>query len=111
LSDVAQARHTSLFGAVFESSLAASVPARQRAVLDEFCALVNGLRHRAEREPAGRLLDELLKRTGYFDWLTSTLDRRDALARTQSVDDFVGWLARRARRTARICSSSPRWSR
>jgi len=95
LSDVAQACHTSLFGAVFESSLAASVPARQRAVLDEFCALVNGLGHRAKREPAGRLLDDLLRRTGYADWLTATLDRRDAQARTQSVDDFVGWLARK----------------
>jgi ATP-dependent DNA helicase Rep len=95
LGDVAQARRTSLFGAVFEPTLAAAVPARQRAVLDEFCALINGLRHRAEREPAGRLLDELVKRTGYADWLTSTLDRRDAQARTQSVDDFVGWLARK----------------
>jgi len=95
LSDVAQAHGTSLFGAVFEPSLAESVPPRQRAVLDEFCALVNGLRHRAEREPAGRLLDELLKGTGYADWLVSTLDRRDAKARTQSVDDFVGWLGRK----------------
>jgi ATP-dependent DNA helicase Rep len=95
LRDVAQDSHTSLFGAVFEPSLAASVPARQRAVLDEFCALVNGLAHRATREPAGRLLDELLRRIGYADWLTSTLDRRDAQARTQSVDDFVGWLARK----------------
>jgi len=95
LGDVAQVRRTSLFGAVFEPTLAAAVPARQRAVLDEFCALINGLRHRAEREPAGRLLDELVKRTGYADWLTSTLDRRDAQARTQSVDDFVGWLARK----------------
>jgi ATP-dependent DNA helicase Rep len=95
LGDVAQARRTSLFGAVFEPSLTAAVPARQRAVLEEFCALVNGLRHRAEREPAGRLLDELVKRTGYAAWLTSTLDRRDAQARTQSVDDFVGWLARK----------------
>ena len=95
LSDVAHACATSLFGAVFESSLAERVPARQRAVLDGFCALINALRHRAEREPAGRLLDELLKRTGYVDWLTSTLDRRDAQARTQSVEDFVGWLARK----------------
>jgi ATP-dependent DNA helicase Rep len=95
LSDVAQARHTSLFGAVFEPSLAASVPARQRAALDEFCALINGIRHRAEREPAGRLLAEMMQRVGYAEWLVSTLDRRDAQVRTQSVDDFVGWLARK----------------
>jgi len=95
LSDIAQARHTSLFGAVFEPSLAASVPARQRAALDEFCAMINGIRHRAEREPAGRLLGEMMQRIGYAEWLVSTLDRRDAQARTQSVDDFVSWLARK----------------
>ena len=95
LGDVAQQRGGSLFAAVFEPSLAETVPARQRAALEAFCALVNGIRHRAPREPAGRLLGELLKQTGYEDWLTSTLDRRDAQARTQSVNDFVGWLARK----------------
>jgi ATP-dependent DNA helicase Rep len=95
LGDVAQQRHSSLFAAVFEPALAALVPERQRRELATFCALINGLRHRAEREPAGRLLDELLKQTGYCDWLASTLDRRDAQAKTQSVGDFVGWLARK----------------
>ena len=93
LGRVALARKTSLFGAVYEPELAQAVPARQRATLDEFCALINGLRHRAEREPAGRLLAELMRTIGYADWLTSTLDRREAQARSQSVDDFVGWLA------------------
>jgi ATP-dependent DNA helicase Rep len=95
LGDVAQARNTSLFGAVFEPSLVAAVPARQRAALDDFCGLVNSLRYRAEREPPRRLLEELLKKIGYADWLVSTLDRRDAQVRTQSVDDFVGWLGRK----------------
>jgi ATP-dependent DNA helicase Rep len=95
LGDVAQARNTSLFAAVFEPALADAVPARQRAVLTAFCAMVNGLRHRAEREPAGRLLGEMLRTIGYADWLTSTLDRRDAQARSQSVDEFVGWLSRK----------------
>jgi ATP-dependent DNA helicase Rep len=95
LGDIATRCATSLFGAVFEPALADFVPARQRATLEAFCALINGLRHRAEREPAGRLLDELLQAIGYADWLTSTLDRREAQARTQSVGDFVAWLARK----------------
>ena len=95
LGEVAQARGTSLFGAVFEPALADAVPARQRAALASFCALINGLRHRAEREPAGRLLDEMLRAIGYADWLTSTLDRRDAQVRSQSVEEFVAWLARK----------------
>jgi ATP-dependent DNA helicase Rep len=95
LGRVALARKTSLFGAVFEPELAQSVPARQRATLEAFCALINGVRHRAEREPAGLLLDELLRSIGYDDWLTSTLDKRDAQVRSRSVDDFVAWLARK----------------
>ena len=95
LGDAARARRTSLFAASFDPALARAVPARQRAALEEFCALINGLRHRAEREPAGRLLAELVRRIGYVDWLVSTLDRRDAQARTQSVEDFVGWLSRK----------------
>ena len=87
------------------------VPARQREALEEFCALVNGLRHRAEREPAGRLLDELLRAIGYEDWLVATLDKRDAQARTQSVAISSPGSRARARRTARTCSSSRRWSR
>jgi ATP-dependent DNA helicase Rep len=95
LGEIATRCATSLFGAVFEPALAESVPARQRATLEAFCALINGLRRRAEREPAGRLLDELLQAIGYADWLTSTLDRREAQSRTQSVGDFVAWLARK----------------
>ena len=95
LGEVAHRNDVSLFAAVFEPKLAHLVPARQRAALEAFCALVNGVRHRAEREPAGRLLDELLRSIGYADWLAATLDRRDAQARTQSVDDFVAWLARK----------------
>ena len=95
LGRVAQARRTSLFGAVFETELAHAVPVRQRATLEAFCALINDLRHRAAREPASRLLDELLRSIGYADWLASTLDKREAQVRTQSVADFVGWLARK----------------
>jgi ATP-dependent DNA helicase Rep len=95
LGDVAHRHGTSLFAAVFAPMLAQFVPARQRAALEAFCALINGLRYRAEREPAGRLLDEMLRSIGYADWLAATLDRREAQSRTQSVDDFVAWLARK----------------
>ena len=95
LSELATARHESLFAAVFAPELASKVPAKQRETLSEFCALVNDLRFRAEREPAGRLLDELLARTGYESWLTDTLDKREAIDKGKSVRDFVGWLSRK----------------
>ena len=95
LSEVSAARHESLFAAVFAPELATKVPARQRETLNEFCALINDLRFRAEREPAGRLLNELLQKTGYESWLTDTLDKREAIDKGKSVRDFVDWLARK----------------
>jgi ATP-dependent DNA helicase Rep len=95
LGEIAHRSHTSLFGAVFETELANLVPSRQRATLEAFCASINGLRHRAPREPAARLLSELVASIGYMDYLVATFDKRDAHARTKSVDDFVGWLARK----------------
>jgi len=95
LGEAAAAHRTSLFGAVFADDTAAAIPARQREVLDAFCTLVNNLRHRAEREPAGRLLDELVAAIGYEDFLVSTCDRKQAEARWQSVRDFLDWLTRK----------------
>ncbi len=95
LSEVSAARHESLFAAVFAPELATKVPARQRETLNEFCALINDLRFRAEREPAGRLLNELLQKTGYESWLTDTLDKREAIDKGKSVRDFVDWLSRK----------------
>lgn len=95
LADVAARRNESLFAAAFAPELEGVVPARQREGLLEFCHLVNDLRHRAEREPAGRLLDELLARSGYETWLVDTLDKREAQSKTKSVRDFTGWLSRK----------------
>ncbi|MEO8344946.1 MAG: UvrD-helicase domain-containing protein [Betaproteobacteria bacterium] len=95
LGDIAAARHESLFAAVFAPEAATVIPARQQETLNAFCMLINNLRFRAEREPAGRLLNELYAATGYEEWLTSTLDKRDAQARTQSVRDLIDWLARK----------------
>ncbi len=95
LGDIASARRESLFAAVFAPELGDAIPARQRDTLHEFCMLINNIRFRAEREPAGRLLNELYSATGYEKWLVDTLDKREAQARTQSVRDLIDWLARK----------------
>ncbi len=92
LGAIGGARHESLFAAVFADEAAAAIPARQREILDAFCTLVNSLRHRAPREPAGRLLDELVAAIGYEDFLLATCDKKQAATRWQSVRDFVDWL-------------------
>jgi len=95
LGDIAAARHESLFAAVYAPETADAIPARQHETLTQFCALINNLRARAEREPAGRLLEELYAATGYEEWLTATLDKREAQTRTQSVRDLIDWLSRK----------------
>jgi len=95
LGEIAAARHESLFAAVSAPEFRASAHAKARDELERFCALVNGLRHRAPREPAGRLLGELVRAIGYEDYLVSTFDKRDAEARSKSVADFVDWLSRK----------------
>jgi ATP-dependent DNA helicase Rep len=93
LGAVAGARHESLFAAVFAPEAEAALPARQREILDAFCSMINRLRFRAEREPAGRLLDELVASIGYDDYLVATCDKREAESRSKSVADFVRWLS------------------
>ena len=95
LGEIAAAKHVSLFEAAFMPEIEAAIGPKPRDELARFCALVNDLRYRAEREPPGRLLAEFVQKTGYADWLVATLDRKDAITRSESVDDFVGWLSRK----------------
>jgi ATP-dependent DNA helicase Rep len=93
LSAIGGARHASLFAAVFADDANAGIPDRQRQALDAFCTMINGLRYRAPREPAARLLDELVADIGYEDFLFSTCERKQAEARWKSVRDFLSWLS------------------
>ena len=93
LSALGAARHESLFAAVFADDANTGIPDRQRQALDAFCTMINGLRYRAPREPAARLLDELMAAIGYEDFLFATCERKQAEARWKSARDFIGWLS------------------
>jgi ATP-dependent DNA helicase Rep len=95
LGETAAARKESLFAAIFAEPSGGRMPALQRQALDAFGALINNLRFRAPREPAGRLLDELVTAIGSEAWLVDTLDKRDAQTRCRNVRDFIGWFARK----------------
>ena len=95
LGTIGSMRHTSLFGAVFTDDAKSAIGPRQHDILDAFCTLINNLRYRAEREPAGRLLDELVSAIGYEDHLQTTCDRKQAETRWKSVRDFIAWLSQK----------------
>jgi ATP-dependent DNA helicase Rep len=95
LSEIAASRRESLFAAVSAPEFQAGARGAAREELAKFSDLVRNLRSRAPREPAGRLLNELVDRIGYDDWLLATFDKRDAQARSKSVADFIDWLNRK----------------
>ena len=95
LSEAAAAGGTSLAAAVRDRAFSSAAQPRAHSELVAFVTLVEDLRRRAAKEPAGRLIDELLREIGYEDHVVATCDKREAEAKLQSVADFTGWLARK----------------
>ena len=93
LGQAAGRRHLSLFAAIFAPGIEFDIKAPQLAALREFGNFINRIEGRAQREPAGQVLDDLLKAIGYESWLFETQEVRDAEARWANVREFAGWLA------------------
>ncbi len=93
LGAAARGTGASLFASIYEDALGAELGARQHDALTGFGTLINGFRHRAERESAGTLLRDLVSAIAYEDYLFDTFDRPQAQARADSVRDFIGWLS------------------
>ncbi|MBI5330815.1 MAG: UvrD-helicase domain-containing protein [Betaproteobacteria bacterium] len=95
LGEHAGKRHVSLFEAAFEEGFQSHLLPRQLEPLIEFCDFINRLASRAEREPAGGLLEELLAAIHYEEFLYDTEDDRAARSKWENVREFVDWLAKK----------------
>ncbi len=95
LGDHAGQRHIGLFAAVYETGFQENLPARQLESLLTFADFIGRLAGRAEREPAGRLLDELLAAIQYEQWLFDNEDERAARAKWANLREFVDWLSKK----------------
>ena len=95
LSHYASNRNISLFTAVFEEGVTEHVAARQLEGMREFCHFINRITHRAPREPAGPVINDLLKAIGYEAWLYESCEPREAETKWSNVSDFTGWLVRK----------------
>ena len=93
LGQAAGRRHISLFAAIFAPGIEHDIKAPQLAVLREFGNFINRIEWRAQKEPAGQVLDDLLKAIGYETWLFESQEPRDAESRWGNVREFVGWLS------------------
>jgi ATP-dependent DNA helicase Rep len=95
LGALATQQHTSLFGAVYAAGSRAALAERHGATLTAFADSINKLRYRSEREPAGRLVDELLKDIGYQAYLFEQFETAQAESRWATVRDFAAWVAKK----------------
>ena len=93
LGQAAGRRHQSLFATIFAPGIETEISAKPHAALREFGNFINRIEFRAGKEPAGQVLNDLLRAIGYETWLFRTLDPKEAETKWGNVQDFVGWLA------------------
>ena len=97
LSSFAGQWKVSMFEALFRDSMPAAVGARPADHLREFGRLLHDIEWRARTAPAGELLREMLETIGFRAWLEEHSDNpREAEQRWKNVDDFCGWIERKA---------------
>lgn len=95
LGNYATQRDVSLFEAACESAFGMRVAERQLEPLAQFTAFVNRIQDRAAREPAARVLEDLLSAIDYRAHLFDAGDERGAQKRWQNVLDFTTWIGKR----------------
>jgi ATP-dependent DNA helicase Rep len=95
LGRAAGRRHQSLFAAIYAPGLEAELSVKQRTGLREFGDFIKRMEARAAKEPAGKLLADILRAIGYESWLFESLEPREAEGRWANVSDFVEWLEKK----------------
>jgi ATP-dependent DNA helicase Rep len=96
LGSYAGSRQISLFEAAFEPQVQHDIQPRQYEELMLFCNFINRIQDRADKDPCGELLDELLRAINYETWLYDSHESRQAESKWKNVEDFIGWLKRKA---------------
>jgi len=95
LGQVAATLHVSLFEAVFSAAAASQIGERQLAPLIEFCNFINRFEERVTREPAGEVLNDLLKTIDYEIYVFDQDDTRIAQGKWNNVLEFAAWIAKK----------------
>ena len=93
LGNYAGEKHVSMCQALFEVPLASRFKAAPLAALTLFGDFINRMTWRAEQEPAGQVLADLLTAIDYEAYLFDSLEIRDAEARWANLQKFVAWLS------------------
>jgi ATP-dependent DNA helicase Rep len=92
LGRAAGRRHQSLFAAIYAPGLDTELNVKQRTALREFGDFIKRMEARAMTEPAGKVLNDIVRAIGYESWLFESLEPREAEGRWSNVSDLVDWL-------------------
>lgn len=95
LNGQAQARHCSLFDAARMEETQARLTDANKENVNRFIKLINNYRRRAETEPAGKLIQNLLDDIGYENHLTEKEEGKSGEIKWRNVLDFAEWLKRK----------------
>ena len=95
LGRAAGRRHQSLFACIHAPGLEEELGAKQRTALREFGDFIKRIEARAAKEPAGKVLNDLIQAIGYESWLFQSSEVREAETKWANVCDFVEWLGRK----------------
>lgn len=109
LGALAGERQRSLMATVFEQSAQSRLSPRALTPLREFGEFVARFTWRAQREPAGVVLDDLLAAIAYREWLFEQEPDRQAAQRWSHVCEFVDWLKRRAEEDGKNLIEMAQW--
>ncbi|MES2355746.1 MAG: UvrD-helicase domain-containing protein [Pseudomonadota bacterium] len=88
-------RQISMFEAVFEAPMVNRLKPQPLTALTTFCNFINRIADRAEREPAGEVLTDLLTAIEYQAFVFDTLETKDAERRWENIQKFVAWLGKK----------------
>ncbi len=92
LGTLAQSRHVGLLQAARNDSVLTQIASRQASALVTFGALIGQLADAAQRLSAADLVEELIRRTRYDEFLRDqTADPAAQQRRRENLDELVGW--------------------
>ena len=95
LNHYAAAASCSLYAAANTAEALAQLPAAGREALRQFTALMQSYQSRAQSEPAGSLIQELLADIRYETYLLEHEEGKSGEIKWRNVQDLCAWLARK----------------
>jgi ATP-dependent DNA helicase Rep len=95
LGEYASEHNMSLYAAAYEGGFQNQIGNKQLDDLLTFCQYIGKVQSKAESDPAGDLLNDLLNTIQYEAFLYDHEESRAAESKMANVMDFIGWLTKK----------------